>query len=314
MAIEFLKYIAPDAEEYEFHVPSPRVGRWVVSQSGWGTPPIEHITQRGPFQHGETVKDYFLRPRTIQLLIRQEFCDRKDWWDGRGNLLDYIRPNRQLTPTAAEPGQLILITSNNEERALDVFIAEGPRFEPRRQGIWDEWSFQEVLRFVAFNPAVYDPTEVAIAEASGIDEELVFPITFDVPGLVEIRFGRGNIDLTPNINYTGTWESLPIIEIRGPLDNPIIDNVTTGEKVELAYNVPPYRTVTIDLRYGYKTVQDDLGNNLIGTVTTDSDLATFHIAPNPEAPLGVNAMRFRGNNANSATLITLRYYTRYYGI
>ena len=71
-ATEFLKYIAPDGAEYEFHVPS-FVGRWVINQSGWGTPPIEHVTERGPFQHGETVKDYFLRPRTIQLLIRLGF-------------------------------------------------------------------------------------------------------------------------------------------------------------------------------------------------------------------------------------------------
>lgn len=311
--LEFTEYITPDGETYQFHVPS-HVGRWMLSQSGWGTPPIDYITERGPFQDGATVKDFFLTPRTIQLLIRQRYCNRDDWWTGRGTLLDAIRPNRQVTPTAALPGQLIRRLSTGDRRALDVFIAEGPRYEPRQAGRWDEWSFQEMLRFVAFDPVVYDPDEEEVTVASGVVAELVFPITFDVPGLGEIIFGREDIDVTQNVTYVGTWLSYPIIEITGPLENPRVDNLTTGEHVELDYNVPPHRMVTIDLRYGFKTVADDLGTNLIGTVTTDSDLATFHIAAEPEAPGGVNQIQLRGLNGNANSQMALHYFTRYFGI
>ncbi|KKL57939.1 hypothetical protein LCGC14_2230370, partial [marine sediment metagenome] len=44
------------------------------------------------------------------------------------------------------------------------------------------------------------------------------------------------------------------------------------------------------------------------------DLATFHIAPVPEAPLGVNAIRLQGSNANGSTAMELRYFDRYFGI
>src|SRR5688572_21537598 len=102
---EFTDYIGADGNVYPLHVPAP-IGKWAISQSGWGTPPIEYVTQRGPFQHGETVIDYFLRPRVVQLLIRQQFCNRDDYWTGRAALLNGIRPNRQLTPTAILPGTL----------------------------------------------------------------------------------------------------------------------------------------------------------------------------------------------------------------
>lgn len=302
----FMTYITPDGRLYPLHTPH-EFGRWVVSFSGFGTPPIQYITQRGPFQHGETVKDFFLRPRIIQLLIRQEFIDRSGWWAGRATLLDEIRPNRQATATAALPGQLRVVQTDGTIRDLDVFISEGPRFEPRVGTRWDEHAFTEVLRFIAHNPVAFDPNQVTVNFALSLDLNLVFPITFP------IQFGSGEIDDTQNVTYVGTWEEFPVITVVGPIENFRLDNVTTGEKIEFGANIGPGRTVTIDLRLGFKTVVDDLGTNLIGIVTSDSDLATWHLAPDPEAPLGVNALRLRGNNPTGTTSVTLRYFDRYFG-
>ncbi len=304
---EWESYISPDGVEYPFHTPH-NLGRWIVSQSGWGTPPIEYITQRGPFQHGVTVKDFFLQPRVIQLLIRQAFCDRDEWWDGRAALLNEIRPNRQTISTAVVPGRLQRCLPDGTLRAIEVFISDGPRFEQRVVNTWDEWAFQEVLRFIAHDPVIFDPTRNDVNFTIVLDSELVFPITFP------ITFGPGEADDTLNINYVGTWESLPIIVITGPIDEPRIDNLTTGEKLQFSIDIDPGQVVTIDLSYGSKTVVDQAGNNLIGGLTADSDLATFHIAPDPEAPLGVNQMRLQGMHATGVTDIEIRYFDRYFGI
>ena len=304
---EWESYISPDGIEYPFHTPH-NLGRWIVSQTGWGTPPIEYITQRGPFQHGVTVKDFFLQPRVIQLLIRQAFCDRDEWWDGRAALLNEIRPNRQTISTAVVPGRLQRCLPDGTLRAIEVFISDGPRFEQRQVNTWDEWAFQEVLRFVAHDPVIFDPTRNDVNFTIVLDGELVFPITFP------IEFGPGEVDDTLNINYVGTWESLPIIVITGPIEQPRIDNLTTGEKLEFSIDIDPGQVVTVDLSYGSKTVLDQDGNNLIGGLTADSDLATFHIAPDPEAPLGVNQMRLQGMHATGATDIEIRYFDRYFGI
>lgn len=302
--LEYLDYIAPDGSVYPLHVPAA-IGRWVISSSGFGMPPIEYSTTAGPAQHGETVRDYRLTPRTIQLLIRQNFCGRPEYWGGRADLLDAIRPNRQLLPTSTIPGTLRQTLPNGSRRSISVFIQEGPRFEPDSVGVWDSWSFQEVLRFTAYNPVWYDPAIKSATFAPSLTD-LVFPITFP------ITFGA--LDTTQNVAYAGTWPEFPTFELTGPMTAPLIENLTTGEFIHLAYDVPAGDMVTIALTYGTKTVTDSNSANLVGTVTTDSDLANFHLAPDPEAMGGVNIIRISGGSVSAASGAVMRWYTRYIGI
>ena len=316
--------ITPDGEEFELMSPgigevsgtTGFAGRYMMSFSGFGLAPIQYVSQRGPNQDGETVRDFHLTPRVVQLLERAQFRSRGEWWDGRADILNHLRPNRQLVATDTVPFVLRIVTTNGDIRDLHVFIQEGPLFEPRNVDEWDEWAWQEVLRFIAHDPLWFDPAQVSLSLAIGLSDELVFPITFP------IEFGGGAIDVTTNLDYVGTWATLPTIVIVGPLDGPIIDNETTGEKIQLDRAIGPDRTVTIDLAFGQKTIVDDLGNNLLGSLSTDSDLGTFHIAATPEAtqvlgqprPTGRNVIRLRGANPTGSTSVVFQYYTRYFGI
>lgn len=299
---EFWTYTAPDGAVYNLTVPA-KIGRWVISDDGTGLPPIDYITQRGPSQHGATVTDFFLLPRVIQLLVRNQACDRNGYWTQRAALLNGLRPNRQLTPTGVQPGQLKFRYANGTQRAFDVFLTEGPRFEPRQPSRWDEWAFQEVLRFTAFNPVAYNPGGHATSFL--IPLQLVFPITFPIV--------FGGLNDTEIITYTGTWLEYPTITLTGPMDGPVITNLATGEVIALDYNIPAGVTVTITLTYGNKTVTDNLGNNLIGTVTPGSDLATWHLAPDPEAPGGVNPVNVSAGSVGAPADATITWYERYIG-
>jgi hypothetical protein len=483
---EFHQYISPDGVVYDL-VTASRQGRWVMQSQGWGTPPIEYITQRGAFQHGETVKDFFLTPRTIQLLIDQSFCNRDGQWAGRAALLNAIRPNRQTSPTGATPGTLRRILSDGSKRDLSVFIAEGPTFDPSPNDGWQEHSFKEVLRFIAHDPVIFDPTLQSYVEdfatlshtldlqvsdnsdemyiyysgalwtpypyymqlgsasvneqkpgnglrfrsvtippgaiistaylslASNMnktgasvkvritgDKELsadvfsdaanyklrrgtivggpdntkittaqvdwdgladwVINTWYDTPDIStviqEIINQTGWISGSPlavfvddhddrsthyiwrkfyrhsssaiyapklhieystagitNITYLGTWLTYPKIIITGPLNDAVITNQETGEKIELDYNIPAGRVVTIDLAYGVKTIQDDLGVNLIGVLSSDSDLATFHIAPDPEVAGGLNHISIVGTGESlGVTQVEIQFLNRYFGI
>ncbi len=260
------------------------------------------------------MKDFFLQPREIQLLIRQGFINRRAWWAGRAALLDEIRPNRQATPSASVPGQLRLVQTDGTTRELDVFIQEGPRFEPRVPEQWDEHAFQEALRFIAHNPIAFDPSQVTVGFTIALAADLVFPITFDdAVATDDIIFGSGEQTDTQVINYLGTWEEYPVLTITGLAEKFRIDNLTTGEKIEFTSDIANGRTVTVDLRYGFKTVVDDLGNNLIGVVTSDSDLATWHLAPDPEATLGANSIRVSAINPNGSYSVSIEYFDRYFG-
>lgn len=288
-ALEYDVLTTADGTSYVLHGPA---GRSVLSFSGTGMPEIEYITQRGPFQHGESVKDYFLRPRVVEYHIRQVSCSRDAYWALRAALLDILRPNRGLSATLTKH------LSNGTRRALTVTIQSGPGFQGAKQATWDEWSIDEILRFVAFNPVYYDPAPsvVSFNALGGLTFPITFPIVFAASG--------GNAIIA----YEGTWLEYPTFRITGPLNGVDIFNSTTNERLGLVYNVAAGRVVTFNLSYGIKTVTLDDGTNLIGYLTPSSDLGSFHLQP------GDNNISVTGVGFTVGSAIVIEYYSRYVGI
>lgn len=334
MQLEYNYYIPPDvllnddgsipaAELNKVYSFDDRDTFFMYDETGWGMPAIEYITQQGPFQHGETPIDYRLKTRIIQFTHRKNACNRFGYWDNRSGIINLLRPNRQFVNTFL-PGRLRKILPNGEIRDLYVLIDSGPAFTQVSDS-WNEYSFNESLRFIAHNPIIFDPelNEAAwVLESQG---NLIFyePVNWENRLVFEgnaldtggIWFRESSIGDVIYITYTGTWQSYPMFIITGPLEKLRILNSTTNEKIELDYDVALGETVTINLEYGQKTVSNNFGTNLAGTVTTDSDLATFHLAPDPEALNGVNALTVFGDNADIAnTQVKLTWYTRYIGI
>lgn len=301
---EFTEYITPDGESFDLSA-LVRHGRWVLSQQGWGSPSSRHLSIRGPSQHGEQFKRYYLEARTIQLLVRHDFCSREEYWGGRQALVTAIRPNRQN----ADAGTLRRRLGDGTVRDLSVHLEQGPGFTPTRGGMWDQWGFTEMLRFIASDPVLTDPTLRTVTFTPETLTNLVFPITFP------ITFGSTLLDDTQNITYQGSWHSYPVFVLTGPLQNPIITNQVGGEVVELNYNIPSGRVVTIDLAYGVKSVTDDLGTNLFGTLDPESDLEQWHLDPDPQASGGVNPVRVQATGAvPGESSIEVQYYDRYVGM
>jgi hypothetical protein len=296
-------YLTPDGVRYPLHVPGP-TGRWVINKTGLGLPPLDVVTSRGPAQHGDTVAALYLQPRVVQMLIRQQFGCRDDYWTGRRAFLDALRWNRQAVATAALPGTLEFILPGNVRRRLAVQLTDGPQFEAEQRDQWDEFAFQETLRFVAHDPTFWDPILKSASYAPA--PNLVFPITFP------IMFGQ--IDTTRAVAYAGTWLSYPTIAVTGPATSPRIDNLTTGEFIQVTGTIPAGVVLTIALSYGAKLATDSAGNNWAGNITTTSDLASFHIAPSPEAPGGVNQLRARATGPTAGSGIVISWYERYIAI
>lgn len=294
---ERLVYIRPDGMRYPLHAPPNRA---VLAEEGFGTPPMEYTTDRAPFQHGDSVRSVALNPRAVQLTIIQNFCSRREYRDGRVSLLDALRPNR---PTDFDtPGSLLAYLANSTKRQLDVLLDSGPGFAPP-QGGWREWSFTEVLRFVAHDPLWYDPLEHLAVFSSGlfVSPPLVLPTPlagFGVPG---------------NLAYGGTWREQPTIVLTGPIVNPVISNLTTGDVLELTATIPAGNYVTFILR-GVKSIVRNDGLNLLNSLSADSDLTTFGLEPDPTAPNGVNQLQVSGSGTTVATGTVIHWYNRYFGI
>ena len=301
---EYDSFITPDGDELIFNRLSDR---FIQSFDGYGMSPIKYVEQQGALQHGTTVYDYKLQRRIIQLTVRQNGCSRWDYWDKRANFLDLLRPNHHALNTFG-PGKLRKFLPDGSMRDIDVHLEMGPMFSSPTQ-YWDEWGFTESLRFIAPDPTFYNPkvrssvTSLAIAPV-----ELEFPVTFP------IDFSSSLINDTDNITYIGNWLTYPTIIITGPVSGFKITNEATGEYIQLSHEIIAGDTVTISLPYGNKSVVNAAGENLIGSVLPGSDLATFHIAPAPEAVAGLNPITIIGAGAGGATQIEVQRLDRYIGI
>lgn len=301
--IEFDLYIAPDGTEYTLADGSTA---FLLGQGGLGMPPITYLTERGPLQHGVTPTGYRLEPRLVQALHRKNGNNRSEFWENRATILNALRPNRQAA-NAFTTGVLRKILQNGETRDLNVLIERGPEFGMRDPKMWDEWGFTEILRFLAFDPVFFDPTDKSLTFSLAGLVNLVFPITFP------ITFGAAVINDTQLINYLGTWLEYPVIEVDGPMEGPAIYNDTTDEYIQVSYNVASGDTLVIDLADRRKTVTNNAGDDLQGTV--EGDLGSWHLAPDPEAAGGVNTIRVTGSEAApSTTRVRLTYHDRYIGL
>lgn len=306
---EFNQLITPDGVVYSLDGIVDRA--LMTTFDGEGMPPVEYPVQQGPQQHGQTVLSYRLQPRIMQVLFRRNARDRQGYWDIRKELIDMVRPNRKPVGSRPTPFVLRKIFPDYTIRDIDVLIAQGPNFESSKND-WDEFSFEEALRFIAHDPTFYDPNVVNIATVTNVITNLV------VPTSVPLIFGSASTLTTVNHVYTGTWLSYPIITMTGPLNSVVITNVTTGEEIQFTHPLISGQQAVIDTRFGYKIAYDpslpltDPASNLIGSVR--GDLGTFHLDADPQAAGGVNQLQIRMWVVRGQGSVQIQYYTRYLGI
>ena len=278
----------------------------LVSVNGIGVAPIRRLTGRGPFQDGDSDLGFRLDPRLINLVLFFNAASLDAADASRDQLYEYLKP------TAAAV-QLRCLKDNGELRQVDCYpvgMIDAPISDQDR--IWASQKMAVQLR--AAEPVWYDPQLhywAAIGGASTGTSGYAVPVT--VPW---VQTTSSTIDATLQLQYIGSWASYPVVTFFGPLAGVTLTNQTTNQVLDLPTIVlGGGEYVTIDLRYGYKTVLDQLGDNVISALSDDSDLATWHLAPAPEAAGGMNVLRFEvGGSATDATGVQMSYYDRYIGL
>lgn len=305
-------YISPDGKRYNLHDPARKS---LLTMTGWGLPPAEIATSRGPFQHGTNPLTIRIPTRIVSMELYHVGCSRDEYWNNRIGLINALRLNRTNVNNPAL-GNLRWYRSDGQIRQLDVFITQGPEFN--QETARNSFAFRETLEFTAHNPIIYNPTQKqAIFTDLGctILQQLQFPFSFDLSNII---FG-GNVCNATNqrtVNYLGNWQEFPLMVVVGPANNFRITHDQTGLFIDLNYSIPAGNSAIFDLRYGRKTVT--LGSNpntsLLGYVSTDSDLGTFAIEPDPIVTNGVNSFTVSIDDGTPATQIQMNYYDRYIGI
>lgn len=274
---------------------------WRIVDDGLAMAPIRRLEERGPLQHGVTDVGFRLDPRVFHLTLKTQGSTLAALYNNRAQLINIFKP------MPSTPFSIRYVLDNGAIRQIDCNLnSEMKMDEKDREGFLQVC----VLTFRAPDPCFYDPGQQNITWGNTVGSQLAVPLS--VPLQISSNLA---INQTYPLNYQGTFPAYPVITLKGPIKDPVIWNFTTGEKLSFAgYSVPGGFTYTIDTRYGYKTVYDQNGVNRLGQLSSDSNLATFHLEVDPLAPSGINGILIEGSGLNSNSSATLSYYTRYLGM
>ncbi len=271
---------------------------WLVGDAGWGMSPAHRLLERGPLQHGQTDRGFRLDPRTGTLVLFIQGTSRQDLYDKRDTLL-------RIFQSAGDA--VSLRWTLDDVRQVDCFYAgEMGMSSDNRPG----FNQRLAVTLLAPDPTFYDPAGDDLTfDLGGGGDALTIPLS------VPFEVGASELDSINAVEYSGSWLTYPhLIRITGPITDPIVTNETTNEVLDFTgITIADADYYDIDLRYGIKSVKQEDGTNKIAELTEDSDLATWHIAADPEAIGGSNSIRVTGSSVTESTRVEISYFVRYIG-
>lgn len=317
-------------------------GFFLSAIDGLGLSEDNRLFQKSPQQIGVTDLGFDRNSRFILGTWIAMADTNPNLWRLKETFLSIFRSRESSDPT-----QLIFSFPDGTIRAADVHREGELHFTP--EGRLDGITHQSACILKASDPRLYDPRRKTF-EFDFIDRTDGWHVETDPASLVNPGWHIETTTPTSNpygwviassatIVQQGTLfyanglvsadVEFPVIYIFGPLINPIITNLTTGETLNFTdqggLNIPVGGFVEIDLRFrSGKTVKDQNGNFVDQYLTDDSDLDNWHLSYNtekvygPSAPAngrsdGNNIIEVSGSGANLDTRIQIVYYERYIG-
>jgi hypothetical protein len=272
---------------------------------GTGMPPVRRITEQGPSQHGVSDLGFRLDQRTVGLVLTFTGIDDTAVERKQERIYGLFKPRdvayklRFRTPGRRRTYQ------------IDCHTTSGPDFSSAEMKDGGRSPiYRAALQVYAPDPVFYDPSLHVVS----------FGLTggggaWTIPWVIPWGIGSSTLNQTTNVIYAGNWLEYPIITVVGPITNAIIANAISGDAIDFTgATIAAGVTYTIDLRPGHRSVVDQAGTNQIATLADGSDMATWSLLPDPDAPGGINPITVSGSGVTEATQVYLQYYDRYVGI
>lgn len=272
-------YIQPDTTQETLDI-SDRVSYIHLGNEGFGMAPIDRHTEQGPLQHGTTDVGFNFQDRSIQLVLNALTDDYDDYFDTRHEILTWFSPFREeVYLQFTKPDATVYRTRVRLAGGLSLSSEEKQGHRGHRISLQ--------LKADPFFFQLPDPPSTGPRE-----QELTLNDDTSVTGI-------------------GNAPAFPIITAVGPLTNLLIINSSTSKVLGFSGTISGGTTVTIDTRYGYKTVKNQLGASVISMLATDSDLADFSIYPNVG---DFNTFSVAATGTTGASEVTLEWYDQFLGI
>lgn len=170
----------------------------------------------------------------------------------------------------------------------------------RRSGVKQDLKYglhvgDMVIEFVATDPRIYSNTlNSATSNLQSPTGGITFPLTFD------LVFGSSTSPIT-NVTNNGTFETRPLVTITGPITNPNIENVTTGNILNLVGTIAAGDSLYVDF--------------LNHTILLNNTASRYSWLQNPQnwwtlIP-GTNQIRFSGTAGAGTPTINIQWRDAY---
>ena len=273
---------------------------YLTGSINWGLAPLHRITQRGPFQEGDSDVDFRLDPRVFSLPIVSPASTIEEHLDRRARLLDIFKPGN-------DTAQFRLSWTSGmvtRERTIDVVVVGGLTMDTDST----DFTVRAVIQLRAADPTWYNTFgDIEVISAQLFGTPTPYPKTYPVP------YGSDTINKITAITYDGSWLTYPVIQCVGPATNlTIVDSL--GNVINFVDPILAGDTWTIDLTYGAKTVVDQNGLNKFSSLDINSNLTNWALYPDPTVANGINTVVVSATGNDSNTQVTLTYYARYIGV
>jgi hypothetical protein len=273
---------------------------YLTGTVNFGMAPSHRITQRGPFQEGDSDIDFRLDPRIMSLPIVVPTSSIDDHFYYRNLLLNIFKPGNDVSLLALNytDGATELI------RYINVKILSSLTLDTDSK----DFNIRGVIQLRADDPTWYDGLAYEATLTSPI---LGTPTPYPKP--YEVPYGSAGIGGITNILYEGTWISYPVLTAVGPLtDLTITDGL--GHVISIDTPIPASTYISIDLKYGAKTVIDQDGVNRFAWLDINSDLINWALYPSPFVFDGINTISVSATGTDGGSSVSINWIPRYIGV
>jgi hypothetical protein len=274
---------------------------YLTGTVNFGMSPSHRITQRGPFQEGDTDIDFRLDPRIMSLPIVVPASSIDEHFIYRDKLLNIFKPG-------------------NDTSRLEVYFSDGPVQYIRYIDVKilssltldtdsKDFNIRGVIQLRADDPTWYDGLNYY--EATLTSPILVTPTTYPKP--YEVPYGSAGIGGITVILYEGTWISYPVLTAVGPLTDLTITDAL-GHVISIDTPIPASTYISIDLKYGAKTVIDQDGVNRFAWLDINSDLINWALYPDPYVQDGANTISVSATGTDGGSSVSINWVPRFIGV
>lgn len=286
-----LTWLAANDDVLTIKDPSPSTAFVYLTSSGFGGSENEIQTRRGAYQDGTTLQQVRLSPRSLTIRFLIMAADRAAVETARRRVAAAFNPRNGL-------GTLVWTQEDGSQYAIKCVAQSRSPVFPGGRATGNTWQ-EVIVDLKAPDPCWYD-AEPETLHMAGLTGGATFPISFPcifaVQGSTMAIVNEGDI-------------AAPVrIQIPGPSLNPVVENLSTGEKIGLQMEVDEGETIVVDTTYGNLICRLQARNgtqtNAMQYLTAESTF--WRLQP------GVNIVTFSA--PSGSVEVTIEYASRYTGV